>query len=135
MLRHFVGGESVQDIAKHFNRSIKTVSGHKVSAMQKLGATTDQQLITFCIATGAFSSMQVRHAGHSQASASSEAEAPLPSAPSHYRTCGFAYGGSTNEPACAAGYPAARCVRDFHPQARCPAGRKKPAAREGRLGG
>ncbi len=54
VLRHFVGGESVQDIARHFNRSIKTVSGHKVAAMQKLGITTDQQLITFCITTELF---------------------------------------------------------------------------------
>lgn len=54
VLRHFVGGQSVQDIAKRFNRSIKTVSGHKVSAMQKLGVTTDQQLVAFCIATELF---------------------------------------------------------------------------------
>ncbi|AJG19844.1 DNA-binding capsular synthesis response regulator RcsB [Cupriavidus basilensis] len=54
VLRHFVGGDSVQDIARHFSRSVKTVSGHKVSAMQKLGVTTDQQLIAFCIATDLF---------------------------------------------------------------------------------
>ena len=36
MLRHFLAGTSVGEIARIMNRSVKTVSTHKVAAMRKL---------------------------------------------------------------------------------------------------
>ncbi len=49
VLRHFVRGESVMQIAASLNRSVKTVSGQKVAAMRKLNVSTDQELITFSL--------------------------------------------------------------------------------------
>ncbi|MBJ9977666.1 response regulator [Pseudomonas sp. S75] len=49
VLRLFVGGLSVADIARHLSRSNKTVSAQKVSAMRKLEVETDQALLTYCI--------------------------------------------------------------------------------------
>jgi two-component system, NarL family, captular synthesis response regulator RcsB len=54
VIRLFANGQSVGDIAKGLNRSSKTVSTQKVSAMRKLGAKTDQELITFCLASDLF---------------------------------------------------------------------------------
>ncbi|MCW6028952.1 response regulator transcription factor [Stenotrophomonas sp. SRS1] len=54
VIRLFANGQSVGDIAKRLNRSSKTVSTQKVSAMRKLGAKTDQELITFCLASDLF---------------------------------------------------------------------------------
>ncbi len=54
VLRLFVGGLSVSDIARHLSRSNKTVSAQKVSAMRKLEVETDQALLTYCIETRLF---------------------------------------------------------------------------------
>ncbi|MGX9191303.1 response regulator [Stenotrophomonas sp. Ker107b] len=54
VIRLFANGQSVGDIARRLNRSSKTVSTQKVSAMRKLGAKTDQELITFCLASDLF---------------------------------------------------------------------------------
>ena len=49
VLRLVVAGSSVGDIARQLNRSVKTVSTHKVSAMHKLEVLSDHALITYCI--------------------------------------------------------------------------------------
>lgn len=49
VLRLFVTGLSVSDIARHLSRSIKTVSAQKVAAMRKLEVDSDQALLTYCI--------------------------------------------------------------------------------------
>ncbi|HBX54148.1 response regulator [Pseudomonas sp. UBA2684] len=49
VLRLFVTGSSVGDIARQLNRSVKTVSTQKVSAMRKLEVLTDHALLTYCI--------------------------------------------------------------------------------------
>lgn len=54
VLRLFVAGHSVTAIARMVNRSIKTVSAQKVSAMRKLEVTTDQALVTYCVKAGKF---------------------------------------------------------------------------------
>lgn len=54
VIRLFAGGFSVGDIAKRLNRSSKTVSTQKVSAMRKLGTKTDQELISYCLDSGLF---------------------------------------------------------------------------------
>jgi two-component system capsular synthesis response regulator RcsB len=54
VLRLFANGHSVGDIARLLNRSTKTVSTQKVSAMRKLGTRTDQELISFCLASDLF---------------------------------------------------------------------------------
>ncbi|MGE8189648.1 response regulator [Pseudomonas sp. NPDC086278] len=48
ILRLFVSGMSQRDIALSQNRSAKTISAQKVTAMRKLEVKTDQQLITYC---------------------------------------------------------------------------------------
>ncbi|MCD9086087.1 response regulator transcription factor [Stenotrophomonas sp. SY1] len=54
VIRLFVNGQNVRDIAKHLNRSSKTVSTQKVSAMRKLGTQSDQELISFCLESDLF---------------------------------------------------------------------------------
>lgn len=54
ILRLFVAGHSVTDIARMVNRSSKTVSAQKVSAMRKLEVSTDQALVTYCVNAGKF---------------------------------------------------------------------------------
>lgn len=49
VLRLFVSGKSVSDIARFVNRSSKTISTQKISAMRKLHAQSDQDLLTYCI--------------------------------------------------------------------------------------
>lgn len=49
VIRHFVSGRCVRDIAILLNRSVKTISAQKISAMRKLGTSTDQALIAFCV--------------------------------------------------------------------------------------
>lgn len=44
VVRCFLKGMTVTDIAEKFNRSIKTVSGQKQSAMRKLGLKADHEL-------------------------------------------------------------------------------------------
>lgn len=55
VIRLFVRGESVAQIASNLKRSIKTVSTQKRSAMVKLGVSTDQDLVAFCVEQGLFS--------------------------------------------------------------------------------
>lgn len=47
VLRHFLSGTSVGDIARIMNRSVKTISTHKVAAMRKLDVETDHELVMF----------------------------------------------------------------------------------------
>lgn len=54
MIRLFASGQSVGDIARALNRSSKTVSTQKISAMRKLGTRTDQELVAFCLESGLF---------------------------------------------------------------------------------
>lgn len=54
VLRHFVSGLTVGEIARNLNRSLKTVSAQKISAMRKLGVETDQALMTFAVETKIF---------------------------------------------------------------------------------
>ncbi len=49
VLRHFASGMNVRDIAHLLNRSVKTVSSQKVTAMRKLDVENDHALLTFCI--------------------------------------------------------------------------------------
>jgi two-component system capsular synthesis response regulator RcsB len=49
ILRLFVSGQSVNDIARGQNRSAKTISTQKVSAMRKLEVNSDQDLLSYCI--------------------------------------------------------------------------------------
>ena len=49
VLRLFVTGMSVSDIARQLSRSNKTVSAQKISAMRKLEVDSDQALLTYCI--------------------------------------------------------------------------------------
>ncbi|MFP2505002.1 response regulator [Buttiauxella gaviniae] len=44
VVRCFMSGMTVSEIAEKFNRSLKTISGQKQSAMRKLGLTADHQL-------------------------------------------------------------------------------------------
>lgn len=54
VLRHFVRGESMMQVAASLKRSVKTVSGQKISAMRKLEVRTDQELVAFCVEHGMF---------------------------------------------------------------------------------
>ncbi|MGH8039213.1 MAG: response regulator [Stenotrophomonas sp.] len=54
VIRLFASGLTVGDIAKRLNRSSKTVSTQKISAMRKLGTAKDQDLITFCVESELF---------------------------------------------------------------------------------
>ena len=54
VLRLFVAGSSVSDIARQLNRSVKTVSTQKVSAMRKLEVLNDHALLTYCIKASPF---------------------------------------------------------------------------------
>lgn len=47
VLRLFANGRTVTDIAEIMKRSVKTVSGHKISAMTKLGLFTDRELYEY----------------------------------------------------------------------------------------
>lgn len=44
VIRCFLSGMTVTDIAEKFNRSLKTISGQKQSAMRKLGLKADHEL-------------------------------------------------------------------------------------------
>ncbi|MCL7715559.1 response regulator transcription factor [Stenotrophomonas mori] len=54
VLRLFVQGHAIGEIGEHLNRSIKTVSTQKTSAMRKLGVESNQALIGFCTEHGLF---------------------------------------------------------------------------------
>ena len=49
ILRLFISGQSVNDIARGLNRSAKTISTQKISAMRKLEVSSDQDLLAYCI--------------------------------------------------------------------------------------
>lgn len=44
VIRCFIEGMTVSDIAEKFNRSLKTISGQKQSALRKLGLASDHEL-------------------------------------------------------------------------------------------
>ncbi|MFA9441636.1 response regulator [Uliginosibacterium sp. sgz301328] len=52
VIRLFAGGLTVNDIARQLERSKKTISHQKRSAMEKIGAQSDQELIEFVIRSG-----------------------------------------------------------------------------------
>lgn len=54
VVRLFASGQCVTDIARALNRSSKTVSTQKISAMRKLGTRTDQELVAFCLSSDMF---------------------------------------------------------------------------------
>ena len=54
ILRLFVSGLSVNEIARGLNRSAKTISTQKVSAMRKLEVSSDQDLLAYCIERNLF---------------------------------------------------------------------------------
>lgn len=52
VLRLFVGGHTVSEIAAILHRSVKTVSHQKISAQQKLGVSTDKDLYEYALQNG-----------------------------------------------------------------------------------
>ncbi|CAK9890775.1 MULTISPECIES: response regulator [Pseudomonas] len=54
ILRLFVAGKSVSDIARSQNRSAKTISAQKISAMRKLDVNSDQDLLAYCLERSVF---------------------------------------------------------------------------------
>ncbi|MBC2656328.1 response regulator [Pseudomonas sp. MSSRFD41] len=54
ILRLFVSGKSVSEIARSQNRSSKTISAQKISAMRKLEVQSDLDLLTYCIGRNLF---------------------------------------------------------------------------------
>ncbi|HBJ66706.1 response regulator [Alcaligenes nematophilus] len=55
VLRLFAMGDSISAIAEQLNRSIKTISAQKASAMRKLNVHNNQDLIAFCTQNNLFS--------------------------------------------------------------------------------
>ncbi|UVM19908.1 response regulator [Pseudomonas wadenswilerensis] len=49
ILRLFVAGLSVNEIARSQNRSAKTISAQKIAAMRKLEVASDQDLLAYCL--------------------------------------------------------------------------------------
>jgi two-component system capsular synthesis response regulator RcsB len=54
ILRLFISGKSVSDIARSQNRSAKTISAQKISAMRKLEVNSDQDLLAYCLERSVF---------------------------------------------------------------------------------
>src|SRR5690606_34564650 len=54
VLRLFAMGDSISSIAEQLNRSIKTISAQKASAMRKLNVHNNQDLIAFCTQNNLF---------------------------------------------------------------------------------
>ncbi|MHA6831377.1 response regulator [Ralstonia pseudosolanacearum] len=52
VLRMYVGGETVSEIAKRLNRSVKTVSAQKQKSMRKLRLATEAALFDFAVQHG-----------------------------------------------------------------------------------
>ncbi|UVL43182.1 response regulator [Pseudomonas sp. B21-040] len=52
VLRLFVNGHTVSEIATVLNRSVKTISHQKISAQQKLGIANDKQLYEYALRNG-----------------------------------------------------------------------------------
>ncbi|SPT42470.1 transcriptional regulator RcsB [Achromobacter denitrificans] len=44
----------MMQVAETLKRSVKTVSGQKISAMRKLNVQTDQELVAFCVESEIF---------------------------------------------------------------------------------
>jgi two-component system, NarL family, captular synthesis response regulator RcsB len=54
VLRLFASGITVGEVAKSLNRSIKTISTLKISAMRKLSVDNDQALLILCVKANLF---------------------------------------------------------------------------------
>jgi two-component system capsular synthesis response regulator RcsB len=54
ILRLFVSGLGVSEIARGLNRSTKTISTQKISAMRKLEVNSDQDLLAYCVERNLF---------------------------------------------------------------------------------
>ena len=54
VLRLFASGMAVGEIAQSLNRSIKTISTLKISAMRKLDVDNDQALLILCLKANLF---------------------------------------------------------------------------------
>lgn len=54
VMRLFVGGHTVSEIANMLNRSVKTISHQKISAQQKLGIANDKELYEYALRNGLF---------------------------------------------------------------------------------
>ncbi|URN86446.1 MAG: response regulator [Pseudomonas protegens] len=54
ILRLFVSGMAVSEIARSLNRSAKTISTQKISAMRKLEVSSDQDLSAYCLERNLF---------------------------------------------------------------------------------
>lgn len=52
VIRLFVGGYTVSEIAQMLSRSVKTISHQKISAQQKLGIANDKELYEYAIRNG-----------------------------------------------------------------------------------
>jgi two-component system capsular synthesis response regulator RcsB len=52
VMRLFVGGHTVSEIANMLNRSVKTISHQKISAQQKLGIANDKELYEYALRNG-----------------------------------------------------------------------------------
>jgi two-component system capsular synthesis response regulator RcsB len=63
VLRLYVEGLSVTEIAEQLNRSIKTVSGQKKSAFKKLGVANDADLIRYALDSGLCTSINTPSTG------------------------------------------------------------------------
>lgn len=55
VIRLFASGKTVTDIAKHFNRSVKTISTQKLEAMAKLGLKSDIEIYSYARESGLLS--------------------------------------------------------------------------------
>ncbi|CAM2766285.1 two component transcriptional regulator, LuxR family [Pseudomonas gessardii] len=52
VMRLFVNGHTVSEIANMLNRSVKTISHQKISAQQKLGVANDKELYEYALRNG-----------------------------------------------------------------------------------
>lgn len=52
VIRLFVGGHTVSEIASLLNRSVKTISHQKIAAQQKLGIANDRELYEYALQHG-----------------------------------------------------------------------------------
>ena len=55
VVRLFASGKTVTEIAKHFNRSVKTISTQKLEAMAKLGLKSDIEIYSYARESGLLS--------------------------------------------------------------------------------
>lgn len=52
VVRLYVGGMSVSEVARHLNRSVKTISSQKQSAMEKLNVRSEIELFHYAVQNG-----------------------------------------------------------------------------------